>query len=164
MKQLVTASFSFLLFACSWPQPKYASGLEGQALPNFNLILKDSSTQFHTSNIPTGRSFIIFLYQPYCPYCRSQLEDILKNMADFKNTRVYMVTTSSYLELNQFFDNYHLEKYSNIILARDSAAQFISYFNASGIPYLAIYDKQKKLAKVLFGKNDITVIKNNIPN
>ena len=161
-KVITTAVLSLYLSACAWFQPHYTSGLEGQSLPEFDLTLKDSTKEFNTSSISAGKPFAILLYQPYCPYCQAQTEDILKNIADFKTMQLYFVTSYSYLAMSRFSDHYHLEKYSNITLVRDSSDQLLRYFNAPGVPYLAIYDQQKKLKKVIIGKNDYTTVKNSM--
>ena len=151
-----------LLGACSWFDPHFSSGLEGKSLPDFRLQLSDSITGFQTSSIKSGQPFVLFLYQPYCPYCQSQTKDILDNMGEFKNIRFYLATSYSYTGIRLFSKHYHLEKYSNITLIRDSANQLLNYFKTDGVPYLAYYDNQKKLRRVTSGKNELKVIKHNI--
>jgi peroxiredoxin len=164
MKQLVIIGLFPLLSSCSWFQPKYVSGLEGQNLPNIDLMLKDGLTSFSTASIVTGKPFIIFLYQPYCSYCRAQTDDIVNNITAFNTHQLYLVTTDSYPQMKQFAEHYHLEKYPNVILARDSASRFLDYFKAPGVPYLAFYDEHKKLKQVILGKNDFSTIKNILAN
>ena len=76
--------------------------------------------------------------------------------------QLYFVSSYPYPALSRFSDHYHLERYSNITLVRDSSDQLLRYFNATGVPYLAIYDQQTRLKKVIIGKNDYNTVKNSI--
>jgi hypothetical protein len=151
---------SCFIYSCSFFPPKYTSGLEGQALPDFDLTRQDSATPFRTSFIPAKTPFAVFLYRPNCAYCRSQLQDILKNIEYFKDTRLYLVTSYPYDAVKYFSNHYHLGRYPGMVLLRDSANQFFTYFNAPGVPYLAFYNRQRRLKRVVIGKNDFAIIKN----
>ena len=160
MKKITILVAAILLGSCSWLQPKFRSGREGQMLPSFQLE-GDSLVSLSSKSIDAGKPFIVFLYNPNCPYCRAETEDILKHFSEFKNTRIYLITSYPYNFIRQYAEFYHLNKYPNIILARDSTSQVLKYFNAPGVPYLAFYDGEKKLKGVLIGKNDISAIKDN---
>jgi peroxiredoxin len=163
-KAVSLISICLYVSACSWLQPTYTSGLEGQPLPDFDLTLKDSTVSFHTASITTGKPFILLLYQPHCPYCRLQTADLIKNITDLKDIPIYFITSYPYSSIRRFSNNYHLDRYPNIIIARDSNDQVLTYFNQSPVPYMAFYDSQKRLKKVLVGKNDFNLIKKSIPN
>jgi peroxiredoxin len=150
--------------SCSWSDPKFTSGREGQALPQFTLNNTDSVTKFTTSAIPNGKPFILFLFRPDCIYCQAETDQFLKNMKDFKPIPIYLITSYSYYSIRSFIDRYHLSNYPNLVLLRDSAGQCVQYFNASALPYLAFYTNEKKLYKVLIGKADIDLIKRTLPD
>jgi peroxiredoxin len=164
MKQFWIIFSSLYLSSCSWFRPTYTSGLEGQILPNFNLTLKDSTTSFNTSQIPSGHPFALFLFQPYCPYCRGQLDDIIKNIADFNDTRLYLITPASYQSIDNFCQQFNLQQYPEITMLRDSSDKILTYFNAPGVPYTAFYDKDKRLKSVIIGKNNFTLIRDKLSN
>src|SRR6266404_5960990 len=96
MKQLAVLTLCIYLSSCSWFEPHFTSSREGQMLPDLNLVLQDSVTNFRTSAIPNGKPFVLFLYRPDCPYCQGQISDIVKNMADLKNIRIILVTSYPY--------------------------------------------------------------------
>jgi len=123
------------------------------------MILKDSITHFNTSQIPLGQSFIVLCFSPYCPYCRAEIDDIIKNINKFKSTKVYLITSFPISDMILFYEDYHLSKYKNILIAQDYKNAFLQYYNIKGIPYTAVYNEQKKLKSALLGKSDATEIK-----
>jgi thioredoxin-related protein len=160
MKTITTITILILTFlsSCSWLQPKYSSGLEGERLPGIDLMSKDSITVFNTKSITSGQPFVLFLYHSSCPYCNAQTVDIIKNISAFKDMSIYFISTDPYTLIRQYSSYYSLDKYPNIIMARDSASQLLDYFKAPGEPYLAFYDSNRKLKQVLLGKNDYKTI------
>ncbi|HEY4287958.1 MAG TPA: redoxin domain-containing protein [Puia sp.] len=149
---------SLFLSACSWFDPKFTSGKEGQPLPDFELH-KDSLTVLNTASIIKGKAFILYLYDPSCPFCRKETEDIVKNMNDLRGISLYMVTSLPYSAMNKYSELYHLSSYPNLTLARDSANDLLDYFKSPGVPYLAFYDEQKRLKQVLIGQIGFDKIK-----
>ena len=128
------------------------TGLEGNPLPSFNLLLADSITHFNTSKIPTGRPIVLFYFGPHCPYSRAQMDNIVKDMAILKDIRFYIFTSYSFGEMKSFYNHYQLKKYLNITTGVDTENFFGNYFEARGVPYLAIYNKDKRLNKAFIGK------------
>ena len=135
------------------------TGLEGKLLPSFNLLLMDSTTLFNTNDIPEGKPIVLYFFDPDCPYCRAQTEEIITNMKSFMNVRFYIFSSFPFQQIKMYSDHYQLEFYSNIKIGRDSEFFFLNYFKATGVPYVAIYSKTKRLKQVLIGKTSITEIK-----
>jgi len=155
MKQIIPIA-CIILFSCS--RHRYISGLEGQYLPSLNLS-KDSSSLPTSKAIVANQPFFIFLFQPYCPYCAEQTKEILQNIDQFRDIHVYMISSYSFSELNQFSKAFNLEKYTNITILRDSAMQTMNYFKVSGVPFLAFYDAKGKLKETVLGRHNIDFIK-----
>jgi len=155
----------FLLLAlsgCFENQSRVVTGLEGKFLPAINLTLIDSLSTFSTSNIAAGRPFILFCYEPNCPFCREQTESIIKNIDKLKNVDIYMVSSWAYKEVQEFVQRYHLSRYQNIIVIQDPQKNLDAYFQPRGLPFLAFYDSQKRLKRAFLGAQDIDVLKNNV--
>ncbi|WP_315815278.1 hypothetical protein [Paraflavitalea speifideaquila] len=66
--------------------------------------------------------------------------------------------------MKDFYNEYHLEKYPNIIAGIDTAFAVSDYFEISGVPYIAIYGKNKKLSKTFEGKIYSSQIKKQLKN
>jgi hypothetical protein len=139
-------------------QPKI--GLEGNLMPATNLLLVDSSTRLNTANIPAGMPIVVFIYNPHCPYCRAQMSEIASDMKDFAHVRFYLLTDAPYADMQSFYKDFQLQKYQNVVAGTDSSDFFVNYFKVPGVPYMAIYDPQKKLKQVFIGKSNIADIKN----
>jgi len=108
--------------------------------------------------IPSGKPFMLFLYEPYCIYSRIEMADIVNHISDFKNYDIYAITTYQWSSITQFSKLYHLNIYPNVNLLRDSAGQFLNYLKAPGVPYFAFYNEKKTLRRILIGKNDYSEI------
>jgi hypothetical protein len=139
--------------------PKYKTGLEGKPLPAFDLFLVDSVTHFNTADITAGDPIVIFCFSPYCPYCRAQMEDIVAHIDKIKNIRIFIVTSYPFKDFKSFYDRFHLNRFPNIKAGVDQRQYFLHYFSVPGVPYLAIYDTQKRLKQVLMGKTALSTIR-----
>lgn len=117
-------------------------------LPAFNIMLLDSATVFNTFNILEGRASVLMLFSPDCEHCKRLTEKILKGMDSLKDVNFYMFTPMKLSALKPFYDKFHLGDYKNIkVVGRDYEFFFFSYYGAKYVPYLAVYDKHKKLLK-----------------
>lgn len=155
--------FTFLLFismtGCSDPVPSITTGLEGKPIPSFELLLMDSTTRLNTTNIPAGEPIVLFYFSPYCPYCRAQTQEIVDELKSLNHIRFYLLSNFPFHSVKQYYNHYQLKNYPNIIVGQDFAMYFERYFKASGVPYIAVYQKDKRLRQVLVGKVDTRVIK-----
>ena len=139
------------LSACYSRAPE-KTGLEGKPIPSFSILLSDSVTVFNTADIPKGQPTVLFYFGPRCPYSLTQMEEIIDEMDILNNIEIYAFTSSKFEEMKNFSQKYRLSKYHNIKVGIDHSLFFADYFKAPGVPYLAIYGKDKKLNKVFIGK------------
>jgi thiol-disulfide isomerase/thioredoxin len=136
------------------------TGLEGKPLPQFNVLLMDSITNFNTKDIPTNKPVVIFLFSPYCPFCKAETKEVIENMSNLKDIHFYMLSGFPFSSLKKYYTDFHLEKYPNITVGRDSALFYKKYVKSIGIPYLAFYGKDKRLKQGLLGRVSAQKIKN----
>jgi len=151
MKQITLIFIITCLAGCFGVEPQ-KTGKEGKPMPELNLLLTDSTTWLHTSKIPSGKPVALFFYSPYCPFCKAQTKEIIEEMDELKNIQFYFISNFPIQTVKEFKKVYQLEKYSNIITGIDTSHFVNDYFEAPGIPYLAIYGKDKKLNKTFLGK------------
>lgn len=153
MKQVVLLFTMVLLAGCYGAAPKpEKTGLEGKPLPEFNLLLTDSSTLVSSRNAPVGKAIALFYFSPHCPYCRAMTEEIIEDMDKLKGIHFYFITGSPLQGLRDFNNEYQLAKYPNITAGIDTANFVRDYFEITGVPYTAIYGKEKTLHKTFMGK------------
>ncbi|GAA3946196.1 redoxin family protein [Chitinophaga oryziterrae] len=136
----------------------------GTKMPAFNLLLSDSTTYLSTQNIPAGKPVLFFYFATYCPYCRAQLEDIIKDINKFKDTHIYMVTNSPYSEVKDYMKEFKLDKYPNITMNLDYKNFFIDSFKVKGVPFMAVYNGDKKLQETFSGKVPTSDLLSNLDN
>jgi len=151
MKQLVLFIIIAVLSGCYGAEPE-KTGLEGKPLPSFKLLLSDSSTYIDMKDIPKGKPVVLFYYGPYCPYSRAQMEEIIRDIKQFKNTQFYVFTAWPFADMKKFYSYYRLDKYKNIIAGLDNSGFFEEYYKVAGVPFTAVYDKDGKLNKAFQGK------------
>lgn len=153
MRYLIFLFIIICLASCFGKEPETAkTGLEGKPLPAFQLQLPDSITYLNTANITPGKPMAIFYFSPFCPYCRAQTTEIIEDMDRLKEIQFYFVTPLPYRNMKDFYDEYNLGKYPNIITGVDTAHFINDYFELTGVPFMAVYDKNKILNKAFLGK------------
>ncbi len=151
MNRLITVLISITMMGCFGKQPENTK-FRGTELPSFNILLTDSVSYINTKNIVTGKPVVILYFGPHCPYSRAQVEDMIHNMDLLKNINIYLITTWPYLELKKFYEHYQLSQFKNVTVGLDYENFFHEHYNAPGVPYMAIYTKDKKLSDVFVGE------------
>jgi len=116
-------------------------------LPVFNVLLKDSVTTFNSFNIPKGKPIALMLFSPDCSHCSDAVNELTRGMDSLRNIRFYLMSLSiDMTAIRKFYDDHHLEKYSNIeVVGCDYDFFFLTFFGAMNIPSIALYDSDKKL-------------------
>ncbi|MGF6850207.1 thiol-disulfide isomerase/thioredoxin [Chitinophaga sp. W3I9] len=128
------------------------TGKENQLLPTFNIILADSSTtNINTDNIPVGKPIVLFYFSPYCPFCKMEMKEIVKNINRLGNIEFYILTPYSFTEMKNFYDEFDLKRFNNIKTGIDNQLFIGKYFNTVSIPYIAIYGQDKRLNGAFVG-------------
>ncbi|WP_349318799.1 redoxin family protein [Chitinophaga sp. MM2321] len=138
---------------CFTPPP-FKSGLEGNKLPSFKLLLIDSITSFDTNVLSDGKAIVLFYFTPSCPYCRAQTSTMLANMDALKDIQFCLLTPAPFPAFKKFYTEYHLEKYNNITAGIDNNNSFGEHFKVTKVPYTAIYTHHKLLKQVIIGQID----------
>lgn len=158
MKKLISFLFIACLAGCFGSAP-HKSGKENKPLPNFSMLLTDSTTWFHSYEIPNDKPFVLLYFSPFCPYCRAQTKNIIENMNSLKDVHFYYVTNFPASNVRDFIKEFDLLKFPNITVSLDSSSFIRDYYEISAVPYLAIYGKDKKLNKTFIGKMYASQIK-----
>jgi thiol-disulfide isomerase/thioredoxin len=151
MKHFILFLIILTLAGCYGATPE-KTGLEGKPLPEFNLLLPDSSNWINIRNAPAGKAVALFYFSPACPYCRAQTEEIIEDMDKLKNIHFYFVAGFPLQGLKDFCNEYQLVKYSNITSGIDTGDVIKNYFEITAVPYMAIYGKGKTLHQTFVGK------------
>lgn len=151
MKQFLFLLIVASLAGCFGATPE-KTGKEGQPIPEFSVLLLDSTTWLNTHNIPKGKSFVLFYFSPFCPHCKEQTQEIVEEMDNLKDIQFYFISNFPIKTLKPYYKINELSKYPNIVTALDTSHLMANYFRSPGVPYMAIYNKDKKLNKTFLGK------------
>jgi thiol-disulfide isomerase/thioredoxin len=151
MKNITLLILITSLAGCYGKNPE-KTGREGKPVPSFTLLLTDSTSYFTTSNIKPGRPVVLFYFGSHCPFSRAQMEEIIEDMEALKEIKFYLFTSESFAKMKDFYSHYQLNKYPNITVGLDFKNFFSNYFEAKGVPYMAIYGKDLKLKEAFIGK------------
>lgn len=130
------------------------TGLEGRLIPPVDLLMIDSTTRLNTANLPAGGPFVVFGFSPYCVHCQAMTRDIIKNIDQFKNIRIYYITTDPFDQMTAFYKAFRLSRFPNIYMGRDLKDTFLKYFKAPGVPYMVIFDSKKRVKTVMSGQSN----------
>lgn len=160
MKYIISIVLLSVLFSCcNTPASKLKTGLEGKEMPSFDLLLMDSLHQLNTQKISGEKPVVFILISPSCPFCRALTKDIVSNIKSLENIQFYIISSYPFDQIKSYYSEFRLGKYSNIIVGQDYTAYSENYFNAAGVPYIAVYNKGRKLRQVFIGKINPDIIK-----
>lgn len=152
MKTVVLFSVLILLIACYGKNPPVNTGKEGQTFPVFSMQLSDSLQYFNTGAVPAGKPSALFYFGPHCPYSRAQMQEIIDDMDRVKDINFYLVTNFPLQDMNNFIQEFGLSKYPNVKVGRDTSIFVSNYYEVTGVPFMAVYNKEKKLTKAFLGE------------
>ncbi|RZS99147.1 TlpA family protein disulfide reductase [Aquimarina brevivitae] len=115
-----------------------------KTIPDFSFETLEGKT-FTQNNLDTDQPTVLIYFNSGCDYCQHEAQSIEQHIDAFKNVQLVFVSYETKEAIQQFSKTYKLNNYDNIILLSDTRDDFANRFDATSIPYLLIYDKDKKL-------------------
>lgn len=158
MRQISFIIIIICIAGCFGTAPQ-KTGKEGKPVPEFNMLLTDSTTWLHSKDIPKGKPYILFNFSPYCPYCKAQTKKVTENMDMLKDIHFYFLSRFPLSSVKEYSKEFQLSKFSNITVGLDSGSIINDYFEIPGFPYMAVYGKEGKLTKTFLGKTYCSKLK-----
>jgi len=141
--RFLIVAFYGIITSCGTNVPK--------RLPEVKVLLLDSSTIINTKSVKAGCPIVLMYFSPDCEHCHAETQEILKNMGSLRDVQFFMVTPKSLAMLKPFYNGYKLGNYKNIKVGKDYQYGFYSNFKPRAIPYIVLYDENRKLVKVFDG-------------
>jgi thiol-disulfide isomerase/thioredoxin len=114
-------------------------------IPNFNLLKVDSTTYLTKADLKKGHLTLVMYFSPDCDHCKHQTENILADIAKFKNIEIVMATYQPFDQMKDFYAHFEIAKYPNIKMGRDEKFFMAPFYRIRNLPYLALYDKNGQL-------------------
>lgn len=127
-------------------------------IPAFRLMLLDSSTVFNTYDIKEGHPVLFMFFGADCDHCEQLTKSIVEHMDSLKHVQICLLTLSPMSATRDFYQKMNLKRYKNIMVGMDFEYFFTKFYKAYYVPFLAIYDRNKKLVRVFDGGGKITDI------
>ena len=158
MKIIYLTCLAGLLFGC---HSKHQS-LGDRNMPPLKILLVDSTTRILSSSIPAGEPIVFIYFQPDCIHCQQETSDLLRHIGEFSNVRLYFITPKYRPMLKEFYKHFNLGEYKNIKVGVDEDMLFYNHFQSTKVPFLAIFNRDKRLVKVHAGTFSITGLIDNI--
>lgn len=108
------------------------------------LLLPDGKTKWNLkSNLQRGKPLFIIFFSPSCDHCKHETEDLIKNINKFRGVQIVMATTQPFEDMKAFANKYRVANYG-ITIGRDIAYVMAPYFEIGQLPFMAVYDRNKK--------------------
>ena len=79
-------------------------------------------------------------------------------MSDFEGMQLLFVSFEEKMAIQQFAKEYQLINKENILFLEDRKGAFSELFDVNSIPYMVIYDENKKLLKKFKGATKVDKI------
>ena len=154
-KYLLSISVLLLLSAGSFAQENTAEEqpvyLRFPTIPQFSVYKAPDSSLFTRDDLKKKMNTVIIMFSPECHHCQQETQDIIKNIRQFKNTQILMITYFPWKEMMPFYAGFRIFNYPQIIMARDNNYFFPTFFKLRNFPSTFIYDKKGNLKKSFEG-------------
>lgn len=119
-----------------------------KSFPDFKMQLTDGKT-FSSTSVKKGEPAMVIYFSPTCDHCENYISAIIKDMQDFKNYQIILVTYVDISEVKKFEEDYHLSNYKNIIAGSEGTEFKVRYFyKVQTFPFTAVYNKNKTLVNL----------------
>jgi len=125
-------------------------------IPHYKL-LKQDSTYITQDNLKKGMPTMIIYFSPDCTHCQKLTYEFQDEFAKeakahsntLKHVQIVMATWSQLKAIQVFYRDFGLEKYPNITVGTEGNTMTLGrIYSVATTPFIAIYSKDGKLAKV----------------
>jgi len=120
-------------------------------VPPLKLLLVDSITQFTEKDLKKNLPVFVILFSPDCDHCQKGTEELIAHIDEFKKIQIVMTTILPFVKMKEFYKNYKLDRFENIIVGRDQFFLLPTFYRIKNMPYLAFYDKKGDLIDTFEG-------------
>ena len=128
--------------------------IQTNELPEILLTRLDGS-QFSAKTL-TGNLMLIF-YSPDCDHCQREAQQIEKRLKDFKDYKLYLVSSATTPEIQKFSKDYKLTGKPNVEFVRASPESVLNSLGAIELPSIYVYSKGK-LINAFNGEVELDVV------
>lgn len=114
-------------------------------LPAFKILLSNG-TYLTPERLEKNKPLVLIYFAPDCDHCSTLMTSFFKNINEFKDTEVVMVTFKPLEDVTRFVYDYAVSKYPNIKVGTEGTTFFIwNFYKLTNTPFVAIFNKQGNL-------------------
>ncbi len=125
-------------------------------VPPFSIARVPDSSTFAKADLRKRKATIIMLFSPDCEHCQHETRELEANIDSFKNVQIIMISFLNYDLVKNFYQDYHIGDYPNIVMGRDSKFFLGTFYKIKNYPSIFMYDKKGKLTKNFEGSVPIS--------
>ena len=114
-----------------------------KVIPNFSFYTLDGN-EFSDKNLQKKPSVFVY-FNSECNYCQSEAKKIQERLLDFKGVQLIFISYEEKEAIQQFAKEYQLANQENVLFLEDRKGEFSKLFDVNSIPFMVIYDEDKKL-------------------
>jgi thioredoxin-related protein len=152
---LIFCFISLSALAQTQPDPPYK---RFPTVPPLKLLLTDSSTIFTDKQLKKNQPLFFILFSPDCEHCKKETEELIDKIDSFKHIQIVMATFMPFDKMKAFYEDYKLNRFSNITVGYDMQHMLATYYRISYTPFLAFYDKKGSLIEGVQGGLPLTKV------
>lgn len=127
-------------------------------IPPFSIVKTADSTVFTKDDLAKKKATLIFIFSPDCDHCQIETKALTANIKLFKKAQIIMASNQGYTLLREFYNEYKIADYPNIIMGRDPSYFFGSFYKIRTFPSIFLYDKKGNFVKAFDGSVPVTTI------
>lgn len=123
----------------------------GSILPPMRVI-DTLKHEYSASDFEDKKHFFLFLFNPTCGHCIKMAKLVNDNKEVFKDNRVLFLAGPAMMPyLPSFYQASGINEHSDIKVGIDSASTVDRLYLYKMLPQINIYDKNRRLVKVMYG-------------
>ena len=156
--------YAFLFFVCFISKAGFTQTdsslfyLSFPTIPPFSIIKVPDSTRFNKDDLAKKKATLIFIFSPDCDHCQAETKLLIANINLFKKVQIIMASPLEYKPIKQFYEDYKIAAYPNIIMGRDPSYFFGTFYKVRSFPAIFLYDKKGDFVKAFDGSVPVTQI------
>jgi thioredoxin-related protein len=136
----IAAIFSAVLFAQNNPATLPMAPFE---------ITLTNDVKFKSFQLKKNVPVILMYFSPDCDHCKDLTKEILKNVKALEAKQLVMITYYPMAEVKKFANDFSIQKQPNIKIGTEGMTLIVQkHYNIRNFPFLALYDKAGKQARL----------------
>jgi peroxiredoxin len=153
---------SVMVTGCAWKKKEAAKNGEAvEAVPAMQNDLPFVPITLTDGTVVNVKDFkgknVLVLFQPDCDHCQHEAQDMEKQLAAFKEYKIYWVSSVPMPEIQKFATTYKLAGKDNIVFGTTKAENILNNYGPIPAPSIYIYNDQT-LKQSFEGQTDVQQI------